>query len=527
MSSSRYYDQQAEEVRKSRTPARNKDHTQNYLKGKPVNPKNDYSLSPYTKGVRNNNFINPSYISNVVFYNDAERVPMSSKSSKSNTAKTPNKHNGFGAMDDYVKDSWLPTRRPPKSKEITGKVNENVYDRDDRSRKSGYSQSRGGRDKSASGRYRDGDGKSSRSSQRVYNDGKSSRSSQRVYDEDCRMCVDERGSQVDSRNRGYGGASGSGQDRDRNRTPRNDEYVRYMKEDDRTMNKNNDSRGNNMQRRSEPQSDYNNRQGGDYRSSRTQSNVNNDDKQSRYSRSQRSDIQSQQQMQQNNLRDTRTSSNVYREEDVNVRVTKTNTYEEKNFTKSKSQMINKRSSNNAAPCTPSRSSKSIDKLNNMICDICVNEYLAEQKRDREQQLRREDEALNNYMCKQTQLQVQEVERRRREQQLMFQKEQKEANDLHLAEKRRRQALLDAEDKAFVATNMFGEENRVDKTQRLQAAEQFRNDLQRQINDREKSRKLRIEMENRVDDYEGMKFGDFQDRYAAMKDRYIQSLKEQL
>jgi len=90
-------------------------------------------------------------------------------------------------MDDYVKDTWLPTRKPPKAKDITGKVNENNpvekmhmerdqnEMRDDYSQKSkGYSQSRSSHQqmkKSSSDQYQyneqvEGRDKSSRSSVR-------------------------------------------------------------------------------------------------------------------------------------------------------------------------------------------------------------------------------------------------------------------------------------------------------------------------------------------------------------------------
>lgn len=49
----------------------------------------------------------------------------------------------------------------------------------------------------------------------------------------------------------------------------------------------------------------------------------------------------------------------------------------------------------------------------------------------------------------------------------------------------------------------------------------------QILEREKSRKDKVAQEQRDDQMPGLKFGEFEDRYAAMKDRYMQSLKHQL
>jgi hypothetical protein len=109
----------------------------------------------------------------------------------------------------------------------------------------------------------------------------------------------------------------------------------------------------------------------------------------------------------------------------------------------------------------------------------------------------------------------------------FKKEQWDANQRHIAEKARRADLLKSEDTHYIPPVIFGEENRQNNSQKEQNLRRFREDLQGQIREREKSRKDKQDQDARDDTMPGMKFGEFQDRYAAMKDRYILSLKEQL
>jgi len=121
----------------------------------------------------------------------------------------------------------------------------------------------------------------------------------------------------------------------------------------------------------------------------------------------------------------------------------------------------------------------------------------------------------------------EADMKRKEQVSRFQKEQLEANQRHVAEKDRRKAAIKAEEEAFVPCMMFGEENRLDKTRQNDNQEKFRKELMIQMNDDKRRKSARHQNDRELDTLPGLRFGEFEDKYAGMKSRYMKSLKEQL
>lgn len=117
--------------------------------------------------------------------------------------------------------------------------------------------------------------------------------------------------------------------------------------------------------------------------------------------------------------------------------------------------------------------------------------------------------------------------KRREQVARFQKEQMVANQRHVEEKERRKAVLKAEEEAFVPIMMFGEENKLDKTRQIDNNEKFRRELMIQMNDDKKRKSARHRNDRELDTLPGLRFGEFEDKYAGMKSRYMKSLREQL
>lgn len=151
----------------------------------------------------------------------------------------------------------------------------------------------------------------------------------------------------------------------------------------------------------------------------------------------------------------------------------------------------------------------------------------DQKRQQKEYERIKDEKLCNNICQHNLDHMNDAEMKRREQVARFQREQMEANEAHVAEKERRKALQKAEDEAFVPAMMFGEENRLDKAKQNEANARFRRELQAQIDDDRRRKKSRNLTDKDLDTLPGLKFGEFEDKYAAMKARYMQSLREQL
>ena len=174
-----------------------------------------------------------------------------------------------------------------------------------------------------------------------------------------------------------------------------------------------------------------------------------------------------------------------------------------------------------------KSSRSSQNPEQMICDVCINHYLVDQKKQRTDYERVKDERVSNIICKHNFDQIADADRKRKEQLARFQKEQMEANQRHVAEKERRKAIQDEENKNFVPVQMFGEENRMDKSRQNEQNEKFRNELKKQIVDQASRKNAKRRNEDELDQLPGLKFGEFEDKYAAMKARYMQSLKEQL
>lgn len=95
----------------------------------------------------------------------------------------------------------------------------------------------------------------------------------------------------------------------------------------------------------------------------------------------------------------------------------------------------------------------------MICDVCVNNYLADEKKGRDVAQRREDAVIADRTFHNNREALADIEKKKAEKEARFKKEQMDANQRHIQEKERRAAVLKSEDRNYVPPVIFGEENR--------------------------------------------------------------------